>query len=93
MHSFQGDSGGPLVVQGDDGKFILAGVVSWGIGCAKNLRPGLYARVSEFTEWINSFIHEETFQDISFTLSTRGSSTFNPEERNKEVNFPRKNKD
>ena len=73
--SFQGDSGGPLVVQGDDGKFVLAGVVSWGIGCGKALLPGLYARTSEFTDWINRFINEDNFQDMSFTLNTREYTT------------------
>ena len=67
-----------MVVQGDDGKFVLAGVVSWGIGCGKALHPGLYARVSEFTDWINRFINEDNFQDMSFTLNTRDYSTFNP---------------
>lgn len=45
--SCQGDSGGPLAI-GD----TLVGVVSWGIGCAKEGYPGVYSSVSEHLPWI-----------------------------------------
>ncbi len=47
----QGDSGGPLTVD-VGGVTKLAGVVSWGFGCADPEFPGMYARVSSFEGWV-----------------------------------------
>ena len=53
--SCQGDSGGPLTVE-HDGVSILVGVVSFGFGCARENMPGMYARVSEITDWIDDVL-------------------------------------
>lgn len=47
----QGDSGGPVIVKADN-QWALAGLVSWGIGCARASEFGAYTEVSAFKSWI-----------------------------------------
>lgn len=52
----QGDSGGPLLVSDGAGGWMVAGVVSFGDGCARPGIPGIYANVLKYVPWINQHI-------------------------------------
>lgn len=58
-----GDSGGPLVVALNDGSFIQAGIVSWGLsgiggkGCNESAPFSAYTRISNYLPWLNATIN------------------------------------
>jgi trypsin len=49
----QGDSGGPLIWRRPNSSPVLVGVVSFGEGCARKNKYGIYTRVSAFRDWID----------------------------------------
>lgn len=60
--SCNGDSGGPLVVPLQDGTFIQAGVVSWGMSsaatnsCLETAMFSAYTRISNYIDWMNQTV-------------------------------------
>jgi trypsin len=52
VNACYGDSGGPLIISFGDS--LLAGIASWGKGCARKDLPTIYTRVSSHLDWINN---------------------------------------
>ncbi|XP_064522846.1 vitamin K-dependent protein C isoform X2 [Pseudopipra pipra] len=50
-----GDSGGPMSTKYKD-TWFLVGLVSWGHGCGRREKFGVYTKVSQYLEWIQHHI-------------------------------------
>lgn len=50
------DSGSPLVSKTNGN---LIGIVSTGVGCARKGLPGIYTRLSKYTEWISMHVKQQ----------------------------------
>ncbi|RXM28822.1 Ovochymase-2 [Acipenser ruthenus] len=55
-----GDSGGPLVCHSEHSNYIVYGITSWGAGCGKAQKPGVYASVPAFMDWIHEQLNFAT---------------------------------
>ncbi|XP_072232860.1 hepatocyte growth factor activator [Leuresthes tenuis] len=55
----QGDSGGPLACARGDVSFLY-GIISWGEGCGHTDKPGVYTKVVNYIDWINSVIRRKS---------------------------------
>ena len=51
----KGDSGGPLVCPSNS-KWYLMGIISWGVGCARENRFGVYSDMLVLKTWVQDTI-------------------------------------
>jgi secreted trypsin-like serine protease len=54
----QGDSGGPMIGRDVAGEWVQVGIVSWGLGCARDGYPGVYTQIAAFRGAIEKAIRK-----------------------------------
>ncbi|XP_066929537.1 trypsin delta-like [Clytia hemisphaerica] len=80
----QGDSGGPMVLNQRDAngidQFYLAGIISWGRGCARPDFPGVYTNVANLRGWIDEIVSADQEVIIETPEVTEPSETIDTAE-------------
>ena len=65
IDSCAGDSGGPLLCQSGH-RWTIYGITSFGEGCGKQGKYGIYAKVPNYSRWIEQTVEKEEsrYEDI-----------------------------
>lgn len=88
----QGDSGGPLVIMWDEKNpetQFLIGVTSWGIGCARKGKYGVWVKTSHIISWIAESIPGFVGHDVlSMVNMSKPRSVPTPQTQMNRQQFP-----
>ncbi|XP_026486070.2 transmembrane protease serine 9 [Vanessa tameamea] len=61
--SCAGDSGGPLLCRDRNMRYFLQGITSFGDGCGKRGKYGIYTRTSGYVSWMRDVMNNNYFDD------------------------------
>ncbi|CAH2075317.1 unnamed protein product, partial [Iphiclides podalirius] len=61
--SCAGDSGGPLLCRDRNMRYYLQGITSFGDGCGKRGKYGIYTRTAGYVMWMRDVINNKYFDD------------------------------
>ncbi|CAK1604231.1 unnamed protein product [Parnassius mnemosyne] len=61
--SCAGDSGGPLLCRDRNMRYILQGITSFGDGCGKRGKYGIYTRTAGYVTWMRDVMNNQYFDD------------------------------